>query len=140
MVLESASAVRESDFTDQGWRLLQSTNTVEAVRKRFDSADYFALLCEIESTVVGYIAMVGFEKIDHMFVLEQHRRKGISKQLWKRAQQICASSGNENYYWVRSSSYAEPVYASFGFRPSGERLVSKGISFRLMEKGEKKLI
>jgi len=58
----------------------------------------------------------------------------------KRAQQICASSGNENYYWVRSSSYAEPVYASFGFRPSGERLVSKGISFRLMEKGEKNLI
>jgi len=69
-----------------------------------------------------------------MFVLPEHRHKGMAKKLWRKAQRVCAENGNASYYWVRSSSYALPVYKSFGFRASGDREEVNGISFEFMEK------
>lgn len=137
LVLDASLSLRDQDFSAQGWALLQSTNTVEAVRKRFKSSRYFALIFEVDGIAVGYIAMVNFEKIDHLFVLADYRSIGIAKKLWHKAQQACQENGNTSYYWVRSSSYAIPVYKSFGFRSSGEPQISNGISFQLMEKGQK---
>lgn len=137
LVLDSSLSVKDQDFSDQGWVLLEKTNTVEAVLKRFESEKYFALIFEVDGVSAGYIAVVDFEKIDHMFVLPEYRNMGIAKSLWNKAQQICLENGNTSYFWVRSSSYAMPVYESFGFRPSGDQQESNGISFQFMEKGEK---
>lgn len=137
LVIESSLSVKDTDFSDQGWALLEKTNTVEAVSKRFGSEKYFALIFEVEGISAGYIALVDFEKIDHMFVLPDYRNMGIAKSLWCKAQEICQENGNASYFWVRSSSYALPVYESFGFHPSGNRQESNGISFQFMEKGEK---
>jgi GNAT superfamily N-acetyltransferase len=137
LVLDSSLSVKDQDFSDQGWALLEKTNTVEAVSKRFESEKYFALIFEIEGVSAGYIALVDFEKIDHMFVLPEYRNMGIAKSLWTKALEICQENGNISYYWVRSSSYAMPVYESFGFRRSGEQQESNGISFQFMEKGDK---
>jgi GNAT superfamily N-acetyltransferase len=137
LVLCSSLSVKDQDFTDEGWALLERTNTIESVRKRFESDKYFALIFEVKGAPAGYIAIVNFEKIDHMFVLPNFRNLGISKNLWHNAQEICQENGNISYYWVRSSSYATPVYESFGFRLSGDQQVSNGITFQLMEKGQK---
>jgi len=134
LVLASSLSVRASDFTDEGWRLLEKTNTVEAFKARFESANYFALICEVDAIAAGYFGVIDNEKIDHMFVLSEYRNKGIASSLWAEVQTICSKSGKGHYYWVRSSSYAEPVYESFGFRAVAERQQANGISFRLMEK------
>lgn len=137
LVLSASLSVKDQDFTDQGWALFERTNTVESVRKRFESSRYFALILDVDGIPVGYIAIVDFEKIDHMFVLPDYRNMGIATRLWHSAQEVCQENGNTSYFWVRSSSYAMPVYESFGFCLSGERQVSNGISFQLMIKGEK---
>jgi len=137
LVLRAAESVRGSDFTEKGWQLLEQTNTVDAFRQRFNSSDYFALIYQHKGTPVGYLAMIDLEKVDHMFVLPEFRRIGVSAKLWQRARQVCEESGKGDYYWVRSSTVAEQVYRSFGFRDSGERLDSNGISSRFMELGTK---
>ena len=136
VVLEASQSVRSSDFTDEGWELLKTTNTIQAFQKRFEVKNYFCLICELDQEIVGYLAMIDYEKIDHMFVLPEYRKKGICKKLWSKAKGFCEESGYGHYYWVRSSSYAEPVYESFGFRPTGERKSLNGISFQFMELGK----
>ena len=136
LVLEASQSVRDSDFTKEGWDLLKSTNTPQAFEKRFETKNYFCLVFEVDREIVGYLAMIDFEKIDHMFVLPKHRNNGVCKKLWSKAKEFCVESGYGMYYWVRSSSYAEPVYRSFGFRPKGERKSSNGISFQFMELGK----
>ncbi|MFQ3247757.1 MAG: GNAT superfamily N-acetyltransferase [Arenicella sp.] len=137
LVIDSSLSVKDQDFSDDGWALLEKTNTIEAVSKRFDSETYFALIFDVHGVAGGYLAMVEFEKIDHMFVMPEYRNMGIAKSLWHKAQEICVNNGNDSYYWVRSSSYAVAVYESFGFRLSGDKKISNGISFQLMEKGKK---
>ena len=135
LILKAAESVRGSDFSADGWKLLEQTNTADAFRKRFHSDSYFALICEIEGEPAGYIAIVDFEKIEHMFVLPQFRRLGISSKLWEQAKKICVESGHGSYYWVRSSTVAERIYESFGFRLVGERETASGISSQFMEMG-----
>jgi len=137
LIISASESVRESDFSDDGWALLENTNTVTAFEQRFSLQSYFALISEIEGEPAGYIAMLNFEKIDHMFVLPKYRGLGVCRQLWERARNICEKSGHGSYYWVRSSTAAEPVYTAFGFHSSGAREVANGISFQLMERGSK---
>jgi len=137
LVIDASLSVKDQDFSDQGWALLEKTNTVEAVSKRFESDQYFALILEVEGRPAGYIALLNFEKIDHLFVLPAYRQMGFAKRLWLEAKGMCCKYGNKSYFWVRSSTYATPVYASFGFRCTGGRQQVKGISFQLMEYGEK---
>ena len=137
LILTAAESVRSSDFTSAGWALLETTNTVEAFEKRFHSTNYFALLCEIDSEPAGYLAMFDYEKVDHMFVLPRFRGLGVCRKLWEQAVEVCEKNDRGSYYWVRSSTVAEPVYEAFGFRPRGERDTSGGISFRFMELGSK---
>ncbi len=135
LVLDASSDVKAQDFTEEGWGLLERTNTVEAVRTRFEGDSYFALICEYEGEIAGYIAMVGYQKIDHLFVYARFRKLGVARTLWEKAQSACQSAGSYDY-WVKSSSYAQPVYQSFGFTNKGAQQESSGISFRLMVKGE----
>ncbi len=133
LILKASKSVKAADFTDDGWSTLQSTNTPSAFEKRFADNNYRCWVCEIDGEVVGYLAMTDNEKIDHMFVLAEHRQKGICRKLWSIAKKHCEDSNAGDYFWVRSSSYAEPVYESFGFRALGSRKSSNGISFQLME-------
>lgn len=133
VIMTASESVKGDDFNDQGWALLERTNTPEAFKSRFGNPDYFALVYEQGHTILGYLAMVDYEKIDHMFVLPGFRNKGISKNLWSAAKSICAAHGNTGFYWVRSSSYAQEVYESFGFRATQARQTMNGISFVFME-------
>lgn len=137
LVIDSSLTVKEQDFSGDGWALLERTNTIDAVSKRFESETYFALIFDVQGVPAGYLAMVDYEKIDHMFVMPEYRNMSIAKSLWHKAQEICLRNKNESYFWVRSSSYAVKVYESFGFRRSGDKQVSNGISFQLLEKGER---
>jgi len=137
LVLEASETVRKSDFSNQGWEFLQQTNTLEVTQARFDNDAWFALIYEVDSTPVAYLAMLDYQKIDHLFVLADFRQRGIAGQLWKRAHDLCVQHGHGSWYWVRSSSIAVPVYESFGFKAVGQVQSSNGISFQPMERGLK---
>ena len=79
LVLKASRCVKEKDFTNEGWNFLKSTNTPEAFQKRFEASNYLCWVCEIDEEISGYLAMIDNQKIDHMFVLADHRRKGICR-------------------------------------------------------------
>ena len=56
-------------------------------------------------------------------------RKGIAKELWRKAIELCRSSK----YTVRSSLYAVPVYENFCFVKSAAVEVKDNIRFQVME-------
>ena len=132
LVREASLSIKNDDFTDQGWALLESTITADAFRKRFSRLEYFGLVYEVGAEIVGYLSMVDYQKIEHMFVLPGFRNKGISRSLWAAARKNCVRHGNDGDYWVRSSSYAQKIYESFGFLARGERQTKNGISFVYM--------
>ena len=127
--LETASMLKSIDFNDDGWRFLSRGNTSEAFERRLTMDNYFACVYQVGDLIVGYIAMLDNEKIDHMFVLEEHQNKGIAKRLWAYAK----VRGGSGKFWVRSSSQAEAVYKSFGFKRAVEHQTENGISSCLMQ-------
>lgn len=91
---------------------------------------YFTnLICEVNNSIVGYLSMKGDNHLYHLFVAEKQQGKGIAKKLWQHAMGICISE----YYTLRSSLFAVPVYRNFGFIESGSALEKDGISFQPME-------
>ena len=108
---------------------LTTSLDLAAFEERINSNDYINLLCEINNSIVGYISVKNKSHIYHLFVSQQHQRKGIAKALWENIIKICDSSK----YSVRSSLYAIPVYASFGFTPSSPINVKEGIQYQEMD-------
>ncbi|NND81562.1 MAG: GNAT family N-acetyltransferase [Gammaproteobacteria bacterium] len=137
VLLRAAEALHGQDFSDAGWALLKQMNRSDAFAERFESESYLALVYEVDDVIVGYIAMHDYEKIDHMFVLPEYQSRGIASTLWAQASEACLLAGHGQYFWVRASSVAEPIYRGFGFCAVGERQLSQGISAQLMEKGAK---
>lgn len=133
VIIKASESVKDADFTDQGWNTLLRTNTPKAFVKRLENPNYFAFVYETENRIVGYLAMLDYEKIDHMFVLPSFRRQGISEMLWITAKQHCLRHHHSPLFWVRSSSFAKPVYESFGFQAKGAKETINGISFQYME-------
>ena len=131
--LETASMLKSIDFNDDGWCFLSRGNTSEAFERRLTMDNYFACVYQVGDLIVGYIAMLDNEKIDHMFVLEEHQNKGIAKRLWVYAKEQSLLRGGSGKFWVRSSSQAEAVYQSFGFKRAVEHQTENGISSCLMQ-------
>ena len=65
----------------------------------------------------------------HLFVSEKYQGKGLARELWGFASNVCVS----NIYTLRSSLYAVPVYRKFGFIESGVAGEIDGIGFQPME-------
>ena len=92
--------------------------------------DWFTNFVYVDGNdIVGYISMRGGCHLFHLFVAEDHQRKGISKELWHYA----ISGLKANVYTLRSSIYAVPVYKRFGFIASGAAEVKEGICFQPMK-------
>ena len=105
------------------------TLTNSAFSKRVAGTDYSNFVYEVEGEIIGYIAMKGNSHLFHLFVSEKHQGKGLSRELWAFATNVCVS----NVYTLRSSLYAIPVYRKFGFIESDVSGEKDGIGFQPME-------
>jgi len=105
------------------------TLTNSAFSKRIADSDYFNFVYEIEDEIIGYISMRGNSHLFHLFVAEHHQGKGLSRELWEFATNICVA----NVYTLRSSLYAIEVYKKFGFIESDTAGEKEGIGFQPME-------
>jgi len=53
--------------------------------------------------VVGVVGVVGVREnrhLYHLFVVEAYHRKGIARQLWKAAMEVCRLAGNRGEFTV----------------------------------------
>ena len=92
--------------------------------------NHFSLISLEQDKIVGVIEMRGHNHVSLLFVAPEFQRRGIAKELLRRALQICrANEPRLSEISVNSSSYAVPIYERLGFRRAGERQVRNGIGF-----------
>ena len=95
---------------------------------RLSSQNFSNYVYTESDSIIGYISVKDGSHIYHLFVSEEHQRKGISAALWKHVLEKTESK----LFTVRSSVYAVPVYKSFGFKNSGSIAIKDSIQFQSM--------
>ena len=133
LVIASAE-VAKADFNQQGWATFLAPNTLEKTQARLLHDDYLVWVAEQNGKLLGMLVLFELQKLDQFFVHPDHLGLGIGKQLWQYAFAEIKLLRNEPNppLWVRSSSYAIPVYQAFGFQVEGGPEISNGITFQLM--------
>lgn len=115
-----------SDFTQEGIDTFKSFVYDTSLMNMLDIYGAFD-----NHLLIGIIG-VHWEKqhISLFFVLSHYHRQGIGKSLFGYMMSNC----NFTYITVNSSTYAEPFYASLGFKKVGEKELNKGIVSIPMER------
>ncbi len=108
---------------------LAHTLTDSAFVERLSSADYISFVYEQNNKIIGYISLKKPNHLFHLFVSEAFQGKGISRLLWEHVKR----HGQYDYFTLRSSIYAVPVYEKFGFCALGSVSKKGGVSFQVME-------
>jgi len=108
---------------------LSSSLELKEFKSRLKNNEFTNLVCENNGHIIGYISIKNKNHVYHLFVSQEHQRKGIAKKLWDKAKNICQSPT----YTVRSSLYAVPVYENFGFSKSKEIETKDNLQFQTME-------
>ena len=108
---------------------LSSSLTKKEFENRMTNNEFTNLVCENNGSIIGYISIKNIRHIYHLFVSQEHQRKGIAKKLWKKARMLCPSI----IYTVKSSLHAVPIYESFGFSKHSSIEVKDNIQYQAME-------
>ncbi|MDP3815713.1 GNAT family N-acetyltransferase [Pseudomonas sp.] len=103
-----------------------------AIASYINSPDFIYVLGFIEGELVGVAALRDNQHIYHLFVRPNFHRLGIANRLWQQLKSQAIAAGNTQGFTVNSSLFAVPVYAGFGFRPTGEAQAKNGIHFQPM--------
>jgi ribosomal protein S18 acetylase RimI-like enzyme len=93
-------------------------------------ANHFALVATLGEQIVGVVEIRDYQHISLFFVDGAYLGRGIGKELWRRALEICRQRkpGVLNIS-VNSSPYAVPIYEKLGFCQTAPERVVNGIRF-----------
>jgi GNAT superfamily N-acetyltransferase len=93
-------------------------------------ADHFILLAATGAQLIGMIEVRNYAHISLLFVDEDYQRRGISRELWRRALEICRQENSDlTEVSVNSSPGARPVYERLGFEATAPEQVRNGMRF-----------
>lgn len=132
LVLASATPNRRLDFDEIGWSRFLELNTPAEMGKRICDERRFTLCYELDKRLAGIITIRDNEKLDQLFVHPTEWNKKIALKLWHAARRICVERGGGEYFWVKSSAMAVPVYRKLGFIAVGDRQIENGIAYQRM--------
>lgn len=90
-------------------------------------------LAEDGDALLGCIGMRHYQHLYHLFVRQDQQGRGLARQLWQLAQQVCTQHGNKGTYTVNASLNAVPVYQAFGFQINQPALESQGVRYQPMQ-------
>lgn len=93
------------------------------------SPRYVYFVAELERSPAGFLALRDRTHVFHLFVSRIHQRRGVARALWSHALAQVNHVELPRSFTVNSSLGAVPVYAAFGFAPSGTVQSIHGISF-----------
>ena len=130
----ASAEVARADFSEQGWATFLAPNSLDKTVARILHDDYLVLVAEQDTRLLGMLVFLKMQKLDQFFVHPDYLGQGIGKQLWQQAYADITrlNHDQEPALWVRSSSYAIPVYQAFGFQLEGGPEKRNGITFQLM--------
>ena len=102
------------EFPPQARQALLASMSPDGIAKLMESGCAYHL-AEMDHRVVGVVAIKECSHLYHLFVDEAHQRRGIARQLWTTAMQVCLDGGASGEFSVNSSRYAQSVYERLGF-------------------------
>lgn len=103
--------------------------SADAERGYIQSGRYYFLVAETGEEIVGFIAIRDRTHLFHMFVASSHQRRGLARELWRRARKAVEELGPVEQFTVNSSTTAVPVYERFGFRAASDPVREHGVEF-----------
>jgi GNAT superfamily N-acetyltransferase len=133
VAITSVEPFREIDFDAAGWERFVEATTLNSTQRRLSNDSYFCICALWEDEIVGFITIKDFEKIDQLFVDPIYQGLGHSRNLWDYAKEKCFAHSPHKCFWVRSSTYAIPVYERFGFAKVETLQTENGASYQLMK-------
>jgi len=124
--------LKKIDFDVAGWGRFVEATAAASIERRIGSGSYICVCALQNEVIVGFITIKDFAKIDQLFVEPKSQKLGVARNLWEYARQECLAHTSPNTIWVRSSSYAIPVYQRFGFEEVGAPQDEDGAFYQLM--------
>ena len=121
-------------YVQQGVQEFLKYAQVDAFEERFQKK-HFVLVAETEGKIVGMIEMRNHDHVSLFFVDPYHQSKGIGRELFQHALDLCrAARPGSLQITVNSSPNAVKAYEDFGFRAADEMKEINGIKFVPMGK------
>jgi len=128
LICELSDKFIANEFSPRGRNFLLSSMTPDSITKYMQSG-YRYHVAEVDTRLVGVVAVKNNKHLYHLFVAEQYQRQGIAKMLWQVAMKVCLGKGNAGEFTVNSSEYAVSVYEQLGFVAQPGPEIKNGVIF-----------
>lgn len=116
-------------YSDEGVTEFMKFADAETLAERLKGDD-FVLIAESPDEIIGVIEIRAYRHIALFFVALEHQRKGIGRELLRKAVAECVDNDpNLNEITVNSSPNAVSVYRALGFIERDKEKTINGIRF-----------
>ena len=121
------------DYTENGNQFFYDWIAPEKIANR--QVDQINLLvATIDTKIVGMIEIRENKNVSLLFVDKSYHGKGIARELYKVALEVCFSRNKKlDRFYVHASPYSIPVYERLGFKATGIMQEEHGIKYLPME-------
>lgn len=119
------------DFEGDGLNFFLRSVETRAIREYMEQGFEY-LVAELNGQVVGVIAVKDYSHMFHLFVDLDFHNRGIARCLWAKMKELSIAKGNSGRFTLNSTTYALPIYQSWGFQVSGEKAQRFGINYTPM--------
>lgn len=103
--------------------------SAESERSYILAERYAFLVAEEDGRLAGFVAVRDRAHLYHLFVAPGYQRRGLARELWRRARAAAEADGPVGEFTVNSSLAAVPVYERFGFERTSGPVRTHGIAF-----------
>lgn len=132
LISSNAQLLLQDDFEDDGLSFFLTAVKSTSIKEYMEQG-FAYWVAEIDSEVVGVVAIKDVSHIFHLFVDKAHHKKGIAKQLWQEVLKYSLANDSNGIFTLNSTSYALPVYQNWGFVTTDEEQIRHGIRFTPMK-------
>ncbi len=116
-------------YTSEGIDTFMAYTEPDAIDLRSLLGHNFVLTAKAGGLIVGAIEVRGHEHICLLFVDKEYQRRGIARELIRRAIVKCSKRRGFEYLSVNASPFAVPVYARLGFVQTDKEQLQDGIRY-----------
>jgi ribosomal protein S18 acetylase RimI-like enzyme len=103
-----------TDFPARAGAALLVSMLPEGIRKHMLNGCRYHV-AELDANIIGVIGVKDNKHLYHLFVAEEHQRRGIARRLWRSAEAACRAAGHAAEFSVNSSLRAQAMYEKLGF-------------------------
>lgn len=135
MVWDVFSEFEAPDFSQEGINTFREFINPQSLANEISNNRFKVYCCYDKDDLVGTLAFRDITHISLLFVKKSHHRRGIAKELLRKAiKDIKINNPNVEVLTVNSSPYAVEIYRRLGFNSTDYMQERDGILYMPMKK------